>query len=138
MTEYTKNGSCLCGAVTYQITGHIGIFQYCHCSRCRKLTGTAFASNIFVKPDQFTWTKGADQIGIYHLPDTKHFATSFCKNCGSTLPWRAQSGKVVVVPAGTLDQDPELRPTQNIFCSSRAEWYETPEKLQEFEELPKR
>ncbi len=136
MSEYKVTGSCLCGEVSYQLTGNMGIFQYCHCSRCRKYTGSAFASNIFVHPDQFEWRSGEDHVHMYNLPDTKHFATSFCKKCGSSLPWQAQSGRVVVIPAGTLDGDPELRPMQNIFCASRAEWYSEPASLPEHDALP--
>lgn len=138
MSDYTKSGSCLCGEVSYELSGNIGIFQYCHCSRCRKFTGSAFASNIFVKPDQFRWSKGEETVGQYSPPEAKHFATAFCKHCGSSLPWHAKSGKVVVIPAGTLDQDPELRPSQNIFCASRAEWYIAPDSLPEHAELPQK
>jgi hypothetical protein len=45
---------------------------------------------------------------------------SFCKQWGSSLPWMDKTGKTVVIPAGTLEQDPEIRPFQNIFCASTA------------------
>ena len=102
-------GSCLCGAVSYQFHGPEYIFQYCHCSRCRKFTGSAHASNIIISPDQFEWLTGADQIGRYEHPEAKHFATCFCRQCGSSLPWAAQSGGAMIIPAGTLDEDPEIR-----------------------------
>ena len=136
MSESEVSGSCLCGKVSYRVTGSMKIFQYCHCSRCRKFTGSAFASNLLVPPDQFHWSNGEDLVGRYELPDAKHFATSFCKNCGSSLPWQGKSGRTVVVPAGTLDDDPELRPFQNIYCASRAVWYQAPNSLPEYDELP--
>lgn len=136
MSEYQVTGSCLCKKVTYAIRGNLGIFQYCHCSRCRKFTGSAFASNLLVSPDDFIWLKGEEFVGRHELEGAKHFATSFCKNCGSSLPWLAKSGKAVVVPAGTLDGDPEIRPFQNIFCGSRAIWYKEPSSLPEYDELP--
>ncbi|MET0122202.1 MAG: GFA family protein [Candidatus Thiodiazotropha sp. 6PLUC9] len=129
-------GSCLCGEVCYEITGHLGIFQYCHCSRCRKFTGSAFAANLLVSPKQFRWLKGEDQVGRYELAEAKHFATGFCKRCGSSLPWQSQSGKAVIVPAGTLDKDPGIRPSQNIFTSSAADWFEEPHKLPHYDALP--
>jgi hypothetical protein len=138
VTSSKTTGSCLCQAVTYAFTGHLGIFQYCHCSRCRKFTGSAFASNLLVAPEDFRWEQGEGQVGRYELPGAKHFATSFCKQCGSSLPWLAQSGKVVVVPAGTLDEDPLIRPSQNVFCASRALWWTDPKALPEFDELPPR
>lgn len=136
MAEYYVTGSCLCKEVTYAIKGNLGIFQYCSCSRCRKFTGSAFASNLMVSPEDFEWLKGEANVGRYELEGARHFATSFCRTCGSSLPWLAQSGKAVIVPAGTLDGDPQVRPFQNIFCASRAVWYKEPTSLPEYEELP--
>ena len=136
MSKSEVSGSCLCGKVTYRVTGNMKIFQYCHCSRCRKFTGSAFASNLLVSPDQFRWSTGEDLVGRYEQPDAKHFATSFCKNCGSSLPWLAKSGRSVVVPAGTLDGNPQIKPFQNIYCASRAVWYQAPNSLPEYDQLP--
>lgn len=136
MSEHTTPGSCLCGKVRYEIRGNLGIFQYCHCSRCRKVTGSAFGSNLFVSPEDFTWLSGRDFVTRYELETAKYFATCFCRNCGSSLPWLAKTGKAVVVPAGTLDGDPEIKPMQNIFCASRALWFEQPGTLPENDELP--
>jgi len=135
-SDNAVSGSCLCGAVKYEISGPIKIFQYCHCSRCRKFTGSAHASNLFVSPDEFKWLKGEDSVGRFEHPDAKHFATCFCKNCGSSLPWKNQSETIVVVPAGTLDDDPGLKPTQNIFWDSRAVWYTDASKLVKISGLP--
>lgn len=129
-------GSCLCGEVIYEITGSLGVFQYCHCSRCRKFTGSAHAANIIVAPNQFKWLSGEELLGRFEVPRARHFATSFCKNCGSSLPWKTTSEKAVVIPAGTLDGDPELRPFQNIYYESRADWYEDASDLIRYEELP--
>jgi hypothetical protein len=136
MSGKTVTGSCLCGAVHYQITGNMGVFQYCHCSRCRKFTGSAHASNLFVSPAEFHWTKGEDSVGTYSPDFTKYFATAFCKHCGSSLPWLSKSGNVVVIPAGTLDGDPGIKPGKNIFCGSGAAWYSSAEALPRYDEMP--
>ena len=96
MSVYSVTGSCLCGKVTYEIQGNLGIFQYCHCSRCRKFTGSAFASNLLVSPKEFRWLSGQECVGRFELEAAKHFATSFCKHCGSSLPWLTKTGKAVV------------------------------------------
>ena len=62
MNNSGAKGSCLCGEVEFEVTGNMGIFQYCHCSRCRKFTGSAHASNLFVSPDQFNWLKGEQSV----------------------------------------------------------------------------
>lgn len=136
MSKKRAKGSCLCGAVNYEITGNLGIFQYCHCSRCRKFSGSAHASNLLVSPDQFRWLKGETLVGSYTPEETKHFKTAFCRNCGSSLPWQSKSGKAVVVPAGTLDEHPGLEPFQNIFFASKALWYTQSSELPKHDELP--
>jgi len=136
MSNQVANGSCLCGEVTYEITGNLGVFQYCHCSRCRKFTGSAYASNIIIAIEHFKWTSGEALVGRFEPKETKHFATSFCKNCGSSLPWLGKSKKAIVIPAGTLDSDPGIRPLQNIFWDSKAEWYKDASELVKYDELP--
>ena len=136
MTEKTYKGSCLCGEVTYEIEGPFRVFQFCHCSRCRKFTGSAHGSNLFVPPEQFRWTNGEDFIGRYELPETKYFATTFCRQCGSSLPWAVKGGKNIVVTAGTLDDDPAIRPMWNIFWDSKVSWYEGVDHLPKYKEYP--
>lgn len=136
MSGYKVKGSCLCGKVNYEINNHLDIFQYCHCSRCRKFTGSAHASNLFVKKEDFEWMSGEQYIGRYEPDDTKYFATSFCKNCGSSLPWLEKSGRTMVITAGTLDEDPQVKPQWNIFIASKAPWHEATSELPEYDTLP--
>lgn len=135
MSKKTK-GSCLCGDVTYQFSGPEMVFQYCHCSRCRKFTGSAYAANIIIDPQQFEWLSGETSVGRFEHPDARHFATCFCKQCGSSLPWLSKSGRAVVIPAGTLDEDPGIRPIHNIFYQDRAPWRKAVEDLVSYDELP--
>ncbi len=136
MSECKASGSCLCRKVAYELTGNLGIFQYCYCSRCRKFTGSAHAANLLVLPKHFKWLRGEEYVKRYELENAKHCATSFCTNCGSSLPWLGKTGKAVVVPAGTLDTDPGMKPSQNIFYGSRAPWYQQPNALAVYDELP--
>lgn len=61
----TIEGGCLCGSVRYAITGPLGPAGHCHCSICRKAHGAAFATWVFVEPDQFRWSAGAELVGRY-------------------------------------------------------------------------
>ncbi|NVJ49854.1 MAG: GFA family protein [Gammaproteobacteria bacterium] len=131
-------GSCLCQTVTYQITPPFKIFQYCHCSRCRKFTGSAFAPNLFVPPEQFTWLTGEAAVQRYEAPDAKYFATQFCSHCGSSLPWLVQGGSNVVVPVGTLDDPLDMQPQGNIFWQSKAPWYVDACELVQHDTVPPR
>ena len=132
MSRYT--GSCLCGAVAYEFEDPVGDFRYCHCPRCRKATGSAHASNIFVTPNQFQWVSGKEHVKRYDLPEAKSFAACFCNLCGSPLPHATRSGERIVIPAGSLDVDPEIRPECGIWWSERAPWYLATSELQEYEE----
>ena len=85
---------------------------------------------------QTTGIKGEGNVGRYELPEAKHFASSFCKTCGSTLPWITQSKKAMIVPAGTLDNDPKVKPIHNIFYADKACWYENVDSLVKYDELP--
>lgn len=138
MSEKIVKGSCLCGKVAYEIEGPFKIFQYCHCSRCRKFTGSAHASNLFVPPERFKWTCGEEFVGRYEHEEAKYFATNFCTQCGSSLPWAVQGGKNIVVTAGTLDDDPGIKPKWNIFWKFKAPWMEETSDLAKHDEFPKK
>ena len=127
-------GSCLCGGVGYEIRPPFLFFHYCHCSRCRKSTGSAHSANIFLKLEQFRWTRGDDLVKRYVLPEAEHLCTGFCATCGSSLPWLSRNGKYVLVPAGGLDDAPTERPERNIYWGSRAPWYEHVSDLQTLDE----
>lgn len=136
MSGENIKGSCLCGKVTYQFTRPTKVFQYCHCTRCQKITGSAHASNIIIEPDQFEWLTGESSVGRFELPEAKHFASSFCTICGSSLPWLTQSGKAMIIPAGTLDDDPKVKPIHNIFFADKACWFENVNDLVKYDALP--
>ena len=137
MAEETLNGSCLCGEVRFEIAGPLLGFRYCHCSRCRKATGSAHAANIFLPRKQFRWLAGEALVKRYDLPGAKRFAVCFCTKCGTRMPHEIATTENVLIPAGTLDADPALRPEGSIFWGSRAPWYvETPE-LAKHEEYAK-
>lgn len=129
-------GSCLCGSIQYEIDPPFRLFQYCHCSRCRKFTGSAHAANLFVPASQFRWLAGLELLGKFDLREAKYLTTSFCKACGSSMPWEVKGVPNMVVPAGTLDDDPGMKPQQNIFCGSGAPWYVESSELPKHDALP--
>lgn len=118
----TFMGSCLCGSVRYKIEGAALNFYHCHCQRCRKTTGTGHASNIRVDAKNIQWLSGEDLIKRYKVPAAERFRNDFCGQCGSPLPRYFEEIGLVVLPAGTLDQEPDLMPEARIFYPSRAQW----------------
>lgn len=134
---WVMKGSCLCGGVTYEIDPPFEKFYYCHCSRCQKITGSAHAANLFVGPQQFRWLEGEELVRRFEHPVAKYFATGFCNNCGSSMPWLVQGGATMIVPAGTLDDDPDFTPQKNIFWDSRACWFAETNDIEKHAERPR-
>lgn len=129
-------GSCLCGAVSFRIEEPYSAFQYCHCSRCRKNSGSAHAANIFVPAAQLVWERGDALVRRFELPTAKYWCCAFCPTCGARMPWLTKNGKTFIVPAGALDDDPRARPTRNVHFASRAPWYVPASDLETHEAEP--
>jgi hypothetical protein len=117
------HGSCLCGGVAFAVKLPFERFVHCHCSRCRKATGTAHATNAAVKADALEWLRGQELIVRYDLPTARSFATSFCRQCGSPLPHLTRSGREAILPAGSFDDDLASGPQRHAFWDSRVNWY---------------
>lgn len=128
-------GQCLCGTVRFEVSGAFDNFFLCHCSRCRKDSGSAHSANLFSSKAELIWQSGEESITTFQLPDTDH-VKSFCASCGSALPYVLTNHGVLVVPAGALDSPITQRPTAHICCASRAEWGTDLASLAQFDGLP--
>lgn len=122
MTQTIFNGSCLCGTVRYEVVGEPKAFYHCHCSRCRKASGTGHATNLAIAADTIRWISGEDQLGFYKVPEAERFAQQFCRVCGSSLPRVVEDLGIVTLPAGSLDSDLDIMPQARIFWDSRTPW----------------
>jgi len=136
MTQMMLRGGCLCGAVRYEVTGEAKRFYHCHCTRCRKATGTGHASNLFLESAALKWLAGEEQVRTFKLPEAKRFTNQFCVLCGGRLPRQVPDTQVVMVPAGSLDDEPPLRPQARIFNGSRASWSCSGDEVPAHEGLP--
>lgn len=124
-------GRCLCGAVEFEIEGNVSQMEACHCSRCRKTSGSAFSSALLCGTKSFRWIKGEDEITSFRLPSG--FAHHFCSVCGSPTPsLEPIEGKVVPIPAGSLESDPGTRIQWHAFVGSKAAWDEILDDAEQF------
>jgi hypothetical protein len=135
MSTQSLSGSCLCGAVRYTVNGEVQRFYHCHCSRCRKASGTGHASNLFLK-GTISWDSGEDLLKSYKLPEAERFSNTFCPTCGSRMPRFIEEFDFVFIPAGSLDDEPDIGPQARIFTGSRADWSCDSGELPEFHEYP--
>jgi hypothetical protein len=129
-------GSCLCGGVRFRITLPFRRANHCHCSRCRKHSGTFGLTQGRVPREGFELLAGEELIRVYHpessggeTPGTHRAAVkAFCSICGSSLfgAWWPE-GDEISVRLGALDADPGIRPQYHSFTGSKAPWEQLPE-----------
>ena len=129
----TIRGSCLCGAVRYEVHGVFAGAGHCHCSMCRKAHGAAFASWAFVDPDEFRWVAGREVIARYESSPDR--ARCFCSRCGSQLA-SEHHGRVGEVVLASVDGDPGVAPGEHIFVKSKAPWHPITDSLPRHDEWP--
>jgi hypothetical protein len=112
-------GSCLCGGVAYEIDGKVSPIGLCHCSKCRKYTGSAHGAVLVTAMRNLKWIRGEELIASYKVPSGYYAA--FCSKCGSPVP-KPRANKVYLVPAGTLDGDPGVKVAYHVHVASKAPW----------------
>ncbi len=129
------HGSCLCGAITYQVSGEFGNAYFCHCERCRKASGTAFAANARITPDQFTLLSGHGLLKTYHHAPSG-LARKFCGECGSPIVSERAEPAMMAVRLGTVDTPLSKGPGAHIFVDSKVAWDVITDDLPQFAGRP--
>ena len=128
-------GSCLCGAVKYEIKGEPGPVMFCHCSKCRKANGSAFNAASLVNTADFKLVSGRK-----HLAEFESGAgvwRVFCKTCGSPLySRRSAMPEAIRLRIGTLDTPVAGKVSGHIYVGSKAEWFEIFDEAPQFAERP--
>lgn len=126
-------GSCLCGQVKVVIQGPIESIIHCHCSKCRKNSGTAFSTNGFVLRKDFVMTQGSEALGKYEASPGKF--RYFCANCASPIySTSPATPEYVRLRLGLLDCDITERPASHNFVKSMANWENLDAALPRYDE----
>jgi hypothetical protein len=126
-------GSCLCGTITYEVSG-LEMLTYCHCSRCRKDSGSAFATNATVREESFRILTGEQDLHDYCQGDGHRLS---CAKCSSPLFSRRDAKPGFLrLRMGCLDTPIDERPTVHCFVGSKANWYEVCDELPQHVERP--
>ena len=125
------SGACLCGQVRFEIHGEIGPFAYCHCTSCRRASGTAFAANGPVRKADLKWLSGRDGIGEYESSAGKFRA--FCRGCGSPIYARHQTRPDwFSFRLGLIDEDLPHAATAHFNVSEKASWHSVTDDLPQY------
>jgi len=125
-------GGCLCGGVRYEVDGSFLRASHCHCSRCRRHTGTSHSTQKRARREDFRLVAGEELISVY-TPEGGA-VKAFCTVCGSSLfggQW--PEGDEVTIRLGSVDGDPGIRPQFHTFVGSRAVWDEITDDLPQYE-----
>ena len=128
-------GHCLCGGVAFELQGPITDIEICHCSRCQRATGSAFAAEFRVRAENFRWLRGEELISFYDAPVLREpppYRNSFCKTCGSPLPSIFAGNPAVAIPSGFVEGEIPVRAADHIWIAKKAGWL----NLREIGNLP--
>ena len=126
-------GRCLCERVEYEVADRFLYAMNCHCSQCRRTTGSAFKPLAGIAKHELRLTSGEDLILRYGEADGHD---AHCGSCGSLLFSLVRAGEYVHVALGTLVDSPSIRPAMHIFVGSKAPWFEITDDLPQFEAFP--
>jgi hypothetical protein len=132
-TPKKLRGACLCGAVRYELVDAFVYALICHCSQCRRATGSAFKPFGGIPKDALALVAGDDAI-LRYGGDSAHDV--HCGRCGSLLYSWFRDSPYVHVTYGTLQDAPALRPTAHIYVGSKAPWDVINDGLPQHQELP--
>ncbi len=128
------SGECLCGSVGYRVADDFAYAINCHCSQCRRATGSAFKPFAGIEYSKLSLTRGHDALMTYGDEGATHDV--HCRLCGSLLYSVVRSGKYVHVTMGTLTSEPCIRPSMHIFTASKAAWHDITDDLPQHDGLP--
>ncbi|HEY2021731.1 GFA family protein [Paraburkholderia sp.] len=126
-------GRCLCGAVHYSVADEFLYALNCHCSNCRRATGSAFKPFAGIERDKLRIVQGEDSVSIFGDERSSHDVR--CKRCGSLMYSVVRDGEYVHVTLGTLTDTPSIRPTAHIFVGSKAPWHCITDPLPQYDEF---
>ena len=129
-------GSCLCGAVGFEIDDTPQRIVNCHCSLCRRSRGAPFGSTLLMAQKRFRWLRGRGRTGTYQLPPPRKYQVDFCTQCGSLVPSVAPDLGLALLPAGAFDTPLPPLPMVHIYVASKAPWFEISDGWPQFAELP--
>ncbi len=124
-------GTCYCGVVRYEVADDFVYAMNCHCSNCRRTTGSAFKPFAGIQRDKLRVVAGEDARMIF---GDEAALDAHCSRCGSLLYSLVRDGQWVHVAMGTLVDAPAIRPRAHIFVGSKAPWYEITDNLPQYQE----
>ena len=120
MEQTTKaSGACLCGSVTYEVSGPLSGVIYCHCGQCRKTSGHYFAATSCQREDLSV----TSDEGLRWYQSSKEAERGFCARCGSSLFWSHKDAPSISIMPGSLDLPTGLKADAHIYVADASDYY---------------
>lgn len=131
------SGSCLCGAIAYEVTGEPVNMWNCHCDHCRKVTGAAYATNVFVKAEDMTITQGTPATYQNQADSGNTMTRYFCRDCGSPM-FNESTGRagIRVIRVGSIDGSGFVKPWADLFAPRALAFTTDEDDREKFERMP--
>ncbi len=121
--EKTQTGGCLCGEIRFEFSGESVGMAHCHCSDCRKASGSAFATVVGISLSGFTMLQGEPKEFAIEAESGNRVTRCFCPQCGSQLYSKnPKAPDVIWIKAGSLDDPSWIKPNLSIWTSSAQSW----------------
>lgn len=114
-----KTGSCLCGAVRFEVHGTLRPVLACHCIQCRKQTGNYLSSTACADSE----LKFISQTGLKWFRSSDFAQRGFCGDCGSVLFWKRDGSVDTSIAAGAIDGATGTYLEGHIYCESAGDYY---------------
>jgi len=127
------NGTCHCGAITYEAGGPVIRVSNCHCEDCRKISGATYNTALVMESKHFRVTRGEDKISAYESSPGKF--RCFCRVCSSPIhAYMNYKPEIVIIRAGVLDDASGIKPQMHIWVRAAAPWHKILDDLPQYEE----
>jgi hypothetical protein len=128
-------GQCYCGLIRFEFSDEPTEVSFCHCSICRRLTGSAFGAYLETSNESLRILTGAEKLSKYK--PTARLEKRFCSNCGVTLfTNHADFSGHTYVSLGVISDAREILPQYHQFVGSKAKWHQIGDELPQFEKCP--
>lgn len=127
-------GSCLCGHIKYEYSGELGPSSYCHCSDCRKESGSAYNVVTHLEEDTFKISSENDTKSFTKISESgDKISRHFCPNCGSPIYSTPKKHPGYIwVRSGTLDNPDLVKPSHQSWTDSKVAWAEISKDIMSF------
>lgn len=131
-----QSGGCQCGAIRYELSAAPVSLAACHCSECKRQSGSAFGMSLIVPREAFSvrgslrsWSRPADRGGTVEC--------FFCPECGTRIYHESTNMTLTYnVKAGTLDDPMWLEPKVHVFTKRKLPWVRVPDGVPSLDEGP--